>query len=329
MTVAMRSRSTLHGAWVLVLAVVVVLPSAAPARADGERMYEPRFREGAPSDPLVEGPPRLSRGHLNAYVDLLEAAFDVALPSAEEQDLRDSLENEFHGAGTEEREAFVSLVEAIVRLREQARRGEHAGLRDGLRRFRAAIDRRMLADRGRRSHRLLARVLERRHQEVWAGEPAVKGLSVDAYMETIVFVAGLARNEAPPLTPGQRSALIDYLGRDLAQLPKSVRAQLAAMHRTWLWVKARWDRAKDGRRFAMRWEAVKLLAKLVPAQPPLTVRPGTDLPSYAREAARVADAQRAFDAVTSLARNPEAVLAALTKGLELDRDRPITSLLYR
>lgn len=329
MRVAMPRRLLSTRAGLSLVAALLATAVLSLTWADGERMFSPRFREGAPSDALVEGPPRLSRGHLDAYVDLLEAAFDLALPRSDEQDLRDGVEDEFHAAGATEREAFLGLVESIVLLREQARRGEYASLRDGLRRFRTDVDRRLLAAPERRSHRVLTRVLERRHEAVWAGEPAIKGLSVDAYLEMVAFVAGLARNEAARLTPGQRSALIDYLGRDLAGLPKALRQRLAEVHRTWLWAKARWDRAKDARRFAMRWEAVKLLAKLVPANPPLEIRPGTDLPAYAREAARVADVQRAFDAVTSLARNPEAVLAALTTGLALDRDRPSTSLLYR
>ena len=42
--------------------------------------------------------------------------------------------------------------------------------------------------------------------------------------------------------------------------PADAREQIARAHRAWLYVKARWLAADDAKRFAMRWEAVRLAA---------------------------------------------------------------------
>lgn len=307
------------------LAAVLLLLVATTAWAD--EMFDPRFREGAPSDALVKGPPRLSRGHLNAFVDLLEAAFDVALTAQAEQALRDALENEFDGGSPQDREAFLTLVDAIAPLRDQARRDDASAVRAGLRRFRAALDARIRARPAAPAHRQIAAVLERRHEVVVAGEPALKGVPVDAYIEMAEFVAGLARNEPVRLSPGRRSALRDYLAKDLASLKRPVRERLASAHRFWLRAKARWDRAKDARRFLMRWEAVRLAARL--KTPAVKVRPGTDLAAYAREAARVAASMEAYDHATALARNPEALFDVLKRGLAFEDKAPAFSFMYR
>jgi hypothetical protein len=322
MTVSMDRRARL----LALLALVLLAPLAG---AESDSMFDPRFREGAPSDELAAGPPRLARGHVSAFVDLLEASFDVALPARAEQDLRDALENEYLASATAAREGFLALVDGIATLRTRARAGETSLVREGLRAFRAAVDERIREAPAAPANVIVTRLLERRHEVLWAGEPPIKGASVDAYIEFAEFVAGLARNEAVVLSPGRRSALQDYLGRDLAKVGTKLRESLARAHRTWLRVKARWDRAKDARRFLMRWEAVKLLARLHPTKPPLEVKPGTDLASYARVASKVAAAWDPFDAVTALARNPAAMLEATVRGLELKEKEPAFTFLFR
>lgn len=312
----------------LPLLVLLALPVAAWADAGPER-FDPRFRGGAPSDELVGGATVLSRGHLNAFVDLFESAFDVALPHGTEAMLRRELTAGFRKADDASRKRFLALVDNIVEIRRCARCCNGRGVRTCLRAFRRAVDRRLQEQPDDPAHRILRHVLERRHAVVWLGTPEVKDLAAEAYLETVVFVASLGRGEAVRLSPGQRSALKDYLDRDLRRLPERVRDRLARSHRQWLLVKARWDRGRDERRLAMRWQAVRLMARLVPKAGGHTVGEGTDLAAYDREAARIRSADRAFDALTALARNPELLQQALDDGLELSRGAPEFTFMYR
>jgi len=297
--------------------------------AEKRRMFDPRFREGAPSDALTKGPPPLARGHLNAFVDLFEAAFDLALPAGSEQALRDALETEYVKAGRDWREALLDLTDPIVNLRCCARCCNGRGVRACLRRFRRSIDVRLRKEPKAASTKIILKVLERRHEVVWLGEPEVKRLAADAYLEMAVFVTSLGRNADIKLSPGQWSALREYLGRDLHNLSAKEREGLERAHRTWLLAKARWDRGRDARRFAMRREAVRLCARLAPTEGGLRVDPGTDLKAYARAASKVAAADRPFEAATAVARNPKALREALMRGLELKQNVPAFTFMYR
>jgi len=315
-------------AWAGLGAAITLAALPALAR-EGRKMFDPRFREGAPSDALFQGPPRLSRGHLNAWIDMFEAAFDLALPAPTEQKLRDGLEEGFASATAAEREALLETSDTIVALRRQARCCDWPGVRASLRRFRADVDKRLRAAPQSVVSRLITSVLRRRHEVVWLGEPEVKQLSADAYLEMVLFMASLGRNETVSLTPGQRSALQDYLGGELCKRNCCCRTKLARAHRTWLRIKARWDRSRDERRLALRWEAVQLLARLVPQAGGLKVRVGGDVKAYAREASKVAAADRAFDAVTGLARNPLPLFESFIRGLGLEAPCSPCTFLFR
>ena len=313
----------------VLLALLLAFLAGTTRADDAARMFEPRFREGAPSDLLVEGPPDLSRGHVHAFVDMFEAAFDLALPAEVEQHLRDALETEFAAASAAEREAFLDLADGIVELRRCARCCNNPSVRRCLRAYRSVIDERLRGAPERPVHRILLHVLERRHTVTWLGRPEVKELAADAYFEAVQFVAGLGRNESLRLSPGQQTALRDYLAGDFRRLPEDVRARIGCSHRLWLHAKARWDRAKDDRRLEMRWAAVRLMARLVPKAGGHTVAQGPDLPAYAREAERLAAADRGYDAVTALARNPELLFQALERGLALEEDVQAFTFMYR
>lgn len=304
------------------------IPSTAWADS-GPAPFDPRFREGAPSDALVGGAQVLSRGHLNAFVDLFESSFDVALPRATEALLRKELVASFRKADAEGRKGFLALVDNIVEIRRCARCCNGRGVRTCLRVFRGAVDQRLRTDPDDPAHRIIQHVLERRHTVVWLGIPEVKDLSAQAYLETVLFVASLGRDEPLRLSPGQISALKDYLDRDLRKLPEKVRDRLARAHREWLLVKARWDRGRDARRLALRWQAVRLMARLVPKTGGHTVGEGADLAAYRREAARLRKADRGFDAVTALARNPELLHQALDDGIDASRGVPEFTFMYR
>ena len=82
-------------------AVLVILAVPTPGAAAPGLLYAPTFRPGAATDVLVPGRPALTRGDVDAFVDLFEAAFDLSLPLAEEQDLRDRIEVDFEKADNE------------------------------------------------------------------------------------------------------------------------------------------------------------------------------------------------------------------------------------
>lgn len=308
--------------------ILFALPAAVWADA-GPEPFDPRFRTGAPSDELVGGTHVLARGHVNAFIDLFEASFDVALPSKSEALLRRELQSSFQRADGAGRKAFLDLVDNIVEIRHCARCCNGRGVRACLRAFRRAVDERLRKNPEDPAHRILRHVLERRHTVVWLGIPEVKDLAAEAYLETVLFVASLGRDEPLRLSPGQISALKDYLDRDLRRLSERLRDRLARSHRDWLLVKARWDRGRDERRLAMRWQAVRLMARLVPKTGGHEVGEGADLGAYRREAARIRAADRGFDAVTALARNPELLHQALDDGLALQRGVPEFTFMYR
>jgi hypothetical protein len=309
---------------------VLLLACVAPAaRAEGELMYDPVFRESKAGDVLVKGERPLLRGHLDAFVDLTEAAFDVAYPAKTEQALRDALETSYGTAGPGERAAFLDLVLPLAGLREKGRKGDLEGSRAGLRAFWMAVDKRIAAAPREKANQVVSAALERRQATAWKGVPAIHGVAADAWLELAWFVVSLGRNETATPTEGQRTTLLQDLDVSLHAQPEAVRERIKGAHRLWLLAKARWDQASASRRFQLRWEAVGLLARALPADKRVTVRPGPELKDYAREAAAVAAQQTAYDAWCNVARNPEPFLQALTKGLDLPEKVPEDVLLFR
>lgn len=319
-----RRPSRARGALVAALAIACLLPAFGE-----ESMVEPRFREGRPGDVLVRGEPSLLRGHLDAFVDLTEASFALAWAAPVEQELRDALELSFGRWGPAERGELIALVTPLTGLRERGRAGDLEGLKAGLRAFWIALDARISAAPREKAHQLLTQGLERRQRAVWRGIPAIHGSAADAWLEATLFLSTLGRNERFEPTAGQRASLLEALDLGLHGQSEAVRERLRDVHRTWLLAKARWDAADGARRFALRFEAVRLLARLLPPGRALTIVPGPDLTDYAREAARVQAAVEAYDAWSSAVHSPEASLEALTKGLDLLRGAPAHVLLYR
>lgn len=292
-------------------------------------MFEPRYREGKPGDLLVKGEPGLLRGNLDAFVDLSEAALDLAWPARDEQELRDALETAFSAADEEGRKTFLELVTPVTMLREKGRTGDIEGLKAGERAFVIALDRRIHAAPRERQNRLVTDGIEKSQRAAWKGIPAIRTSAADAWLEAGLLLVGLGRNERLEPTDGQRSALTEELDLALHGQPEAVRERLRLFHRMWLLVQARWDQAPDARRFALRWEAVRLLARLLPEDKSITVVPGPALADYSREAARVAARFAAYDAWGNVARHPELVLEAFKKGLDLPDPVPEHVLLYR
>jgi hypothetical protein len=322
------SRETLR--WAAAGALLVVLATLGPGSVRAaEGMFEPRFREGKPGDVLVKGEPGLVRGNLDAFIDLTETSLDLAWAEKGEQDLRDALETAFGAWKEAERRAFLDLVSPAAALREKGKGGDTDALKAGKRAFVIALDQRISAAPREKANRLVTEAIERSQRAVWRGIPAIKGSAADAWLEAAVFAVGLGRNEKFVPTDGQRTTVAEELDLALHPQPEPVRERLRLFHRTWLLVKARWDLAPEPRRFAIRWEAVRLLARLLPPDKALTVVQGPELSDYAREAARVAAKTGAFDAWSNVARQPEALLEALKKGLDLPDTTPDQTLLFR
>jgi hypothetical protein len=311
-------------------ALAAVLLLGVSVRAGGEAGYEPVFREGRPGDVLVRGEPSLLRGDLDAFVDMTQAAFDVAIDARREQALRDALETGFGAAAAPQRQAFLDVVRPVTGLREKARQSDREGVRQGFESFRRAIDQRLLDLPRSVASRVLGEVLTRRHDPVWKGVPEIHGVAADAWVETATFVASLALNLSVEPTPGQVEALYRDLDAALRGKGPDVRERLLRAHRTWLNAKARWLASTEAKRFEMRWEAVLLLARALPpgAEPPHEVRRGAEMTDYAREAGTLAQKIGAYDALSNLARNPEALLGALERGLGVPRDPGEDILLY-
>lgn len=300
-------------------------PSAVPV----EPMYEPRFRPGAPSDVLVSGPPVLARGHLDAFVDLLETAFDLSLGPAAEVALRDALEMEYEALGTGEREVLIELVARLPHLKDAARAGQRLEVTQGLNAFRTALDGRLRRAPARASTRVVEAALGRRSATAWPGDPAVHGSAADAWMEVAQFVLRLALNEAEGATVGQVEAMRERLREELAARPHAERAWLKDAHRHWLRARAAWDGADAAARTRMRWAALKLLNDLLPEERRVALAEGRDLPAYAREARRVRAGLDRFAAYGLLARNPARVRDLLEADFGVRGEGPTWIFLFR
>jgi len=316
------------------LAAALALPVAAGVRADegprgGEPMYEPRFRAGAPSDSLLLGPPALARGNVHAFVDLFEAAFDLALPAEQEQALRDAIETEYEAFGEAERQAFLDLGKDLPALERAARAGERERVLSGIALFRETLSSRLERTPGRASTRVLQAAIARRSQVAWPGDPVVPGTSADAWLELCSFLLRLARNEVEGPTPGQVGALEQLLASELRARPREERLALGAAHRTWLRVKAAWDLADSATRTRMRYGALTLLAGLLPKERCPALGEGRDLATYVRDARLVAGALERYDAFGLLARNPARVLSALAESFGTKGDAPEWTFVLR
>jgi hypothetical protein len=130
-------------------------------------MFEPRYREGSGGDTLAQGPPPLLRGHVDGYIDLLEASFDLGLGAADEQALRDAVEVTFGSWNGNDRQAFLELSQPIAGLRVKGRAGDLAGLEAGQRAFLIALDRRIQAAPRDKPYRLVTEALERGQRTAW------------------------------------------------------------------------------------------------------------------------------------------------------------------
>jgi hypothetical protein len=309
------------------LLAALLLPPLAGAEAGW--MFEPVFRTPRAGDVLHDGPPPLLRAQLDAFVDLLEAAFDLSVPASHEQRLRDALEVAYGRGNALSREGFAGLVAPLASLRQRARAGDRAGVEDGLSRFRRALDHAIAAEPQARAHVLVTEILKERQRTAWPGSPPVNGAAAGAWLEIAEFLASLGRNQDVVLTAGQRAELERDLSALLHGRDERVRRRVHEAHRLWSRVKAEWDAADTGRRTALRWAAVGLLGGLLPEERRIEVHSDGDLRAYARVAASLAGRETPFDAWANVAANPPLVLETLDPWLGPAPEGEDESLLYR
>ena len=306
---------------------VVLLLQA--ARSGEAWMFDPDFRAGRPSDVLHEGPPVLLRAQVDAYVDLVEAAFELALRPEDEQALRDALEIEYGTADGARRAALADLVAPCAALRARARAGDAAALSTGLAVFRVALDQRMTAAPGTETHQVLRRALARLTETQWPGTPPLSVAAGDAWLAMVEFVSSLGRNEDVEPTEGQRETVRRELALALQNAPVDLRERLRNAPAAWLRTKAAWDASDIVRRLALRWKAVGLLVRALPRERRIQVEERGDLPTYARAGEAVARTQSAYEAWANLASHPAEVLDLLDAWLGSIAQGEDHILLYR
>ena len=101
------------------------------------------------------------------------------------------------------------------------------------------------------------------------------------------------------------------------------------MNRTWLRVKAAWDKADEKTQFGLRMACVRFVATSLPPEKKVKVQPAEGLPGYAREAKRVCEPQTAFDAFGNVARRPVETLKVIREALKLTGREPSFTFMYR
>ncbi|MFV1958573.1 MAG: hypothetical protein ACC662_04075 [Planctomycetota bacterium] len=309
----MGHRTTLLA--VLLAATLAAALSPGSARAEEAWGFDPRVRSLPADEVLVAGPAALRRRDVDAYVDLVEAAFDLSIPRRAGNALRNALEGAYTQGGPAWRKAYLALVAPLPDLRRLAREDNRRAVEEGLSTFRRALDARLEADPPAKPDRILHEVLAARERVAWAGRPPISATSATAWMELVVFVASAGRNEAVRPTDGQWGTVRDRLGPVLARQGEASRRRLLRAHRTWLGLRARWDAVTEGKRLALRFAVLDLMVRALPKDRRFPLGEGRTLKDYARAAAVLRGAQSAYDAWSNLARNPDAVLDVLERWL--------------
>jgi hypothetical protein len=295
-----------------------------PAAPDGpsDLMYDPRFREGGTFDVLAKGAEPLLRTHVDAFVDLFEAAHEVALTAEEERAFRDAVEASFPGWDADAKSRFLHRLIERSAVRAALGQRDAGAAKAALAAFAADVDARIQAAPTAAYHQPLRKAKARRAAVFSPGEPPVAVSAEDAFEDLVHFLVCVARNEDRALTDGQRKAVRAETQRVLDATGPAVRRVYARMHRLWLLVKARWDVALDSEKMRMRWAAIRAFrgfaASAPGAPPPPPVPADGDLAAYAEAAAQVAAAMQPFDAYTSAFQRPQQVLAAALEGLGRD-----------
>ncbi len=277
--------------------------------------FDPRFRLGPADEVLVKGPPPLRRADVDAFVDLLQASFDLRVPADKERALRDALETDFGKADPAARARLLALTEPIDDLCAAAAKRDLGTTERGLETFRRALDAFLAETPDAPSSRLVGEVLRARGRAAWDGEPPIHAPAADAWLDLVELVVSLGRNEDVEPTPGQRSVVREELGAAFHGLDPKVRTRLLHAHRTLVRLEAHWDAADEARRLVLRMDAAHLLADALPEDERITVEEGGDAVRYARVATLLRTVQSDYEAWSSLAHQVAPVLDLVDRWL--------------
>jgi len=292
--------------------------NSAPAAQGPGLMFDPRFREGSPSDVLVASGTPLLRGAVDAFVDLVEASMDAALPADEEQALRDGVETAWSKMAADERQWFERCVDRKTRLARATQSGD-ASARGDLGAFSGELGVRAEARPSVAWKSVVRRVLaDRATPFTTSGAPAVSIAAIHAFEELGAFLVCVARNDGEQVTAGQAQAVRTRLRSAMDASGALVRGHYARLPRLWLLVKARWDASDAAAKMRTRWAAVKAFRRIVGLA---EFRPLPDeeaLVAYARAAREVWAQASLFDTYTNGFENLDLLLGAAIEGLGLE-----------
>jgi len=281
-------------------------------------MFDPRFREGSPSDVLVATGSPLLRGTVDAFVDLVEASVDAALPADEEQALRDGIETAWPRLTADDRQWLERCVDRKTRLARATQAGDSAGRAD-LGAFSGELGVRVEARPTAAWKSVVRRALaDRATPFTTTGTPPVSIAAASAFEALGSFLVCVARNDGEQVTEGQAQAVRARLRSAMDASGALVRGHYARLPRLWLLVKARWDASDAAAKMRTRWAAVKAFRRIAGLA---EFRPLPDeeaLVAYARAAREVWAQSSLFDLYTNAFANLDLLIGAALEGLGLE-----------
>lgn len=302
----------------------VFVPDAHGDSGTAEPLVAIGFSTGDPSAIVVQGDIKLHHREIDAFLNLLRTAFDAPIPSGLDEGLRKQMAADFKARGILGRQAWLKLVDPWPQIAADLEADRKSPVREGLQQFRLAMDQRLRMFPEARVHQLVSRLLKRQSEILMPGPPEVTGLAADVYLDALVFVSSLGRNEVVRLTQGQRSVLSDHVRLQFKMKSKDDHDAVRQLAKAWNRARDAWTKAAAAPRLRARWLAMQLLAQLPPEGKRVLVpaTPSTEASSVASLGRRVRDAQGKLDALSSLSVNPTHVWRVLRDGLGLAKPAP-------
>ena len=318
----MRIRTT--GGLVLVVLVfactaVPFLWADEPTAPAVDPLVPLKFDAGDPGAVVVQGDVKLHRREVDGFLNLLRTAFEAPIPSTLEAGLRTQMAADFGARGILGRQAWLKLVDPWPQIAADLAANEKAKAREGLKQFRLALDKRMRMFPDARVNQLVARLLKRQSEILLPGPPEVSGLAADVYLDVLVFVATLGRNEAVRLTDGQRSVLADNLREQFKTKSKDDHDAVRKIADAWNRVRTRWSETTGDEAFQTRVFSNLLVYRLLPGKSEFTLVSRSTPADVARRGKDVCRAHGKLDTLSGLSANPTHVWKVLKGGLGLGR----------
>lgn len=318
----MRTQSPRRRFWVAALTLAcMVVPAHAdqPTAPAADPLVAVSFSTGDPNAVVVQGEIKLHNREVDAFLHLLRTAFEAPIPQVLEAGLRKQMAVDFKARGILGRQAWLKLVDPWPQIAadRDAQRSDEA--RAGLQTFRLSLDKRLRQFPSARVHQLVARLLKRQNEILLPGPPEVTGLAADVYLDALVFVATLGRNEVVKLTEGQRSVLADNLREQFKLKKKDDHDAVRKVASAWNRVRAKWGTASKPQLGRTRRLAGELVYAFLPDSKKPKVTVGIGMPAFTRRAEIVRSVHGKLDTLSGLSANPTHVWNVFNAGLELGK----------